>query len=212
MTLVPRPHDLIWLAPGAPMRLSGWLSTLPAWAQARVLMTEPLVVRRGCAPKNHVAVGIRGATRGQRHGTVVPLSEVITCLRPPALRRCAPSAGRAGLPVMQAWEHLRAQVQVPYEWGPAGSCAFELATGTDRVTESSDLDLVLYAPTLIAREEAQALLATFHHPACRCDVQLDTPAGGVALAEWARGDTRVLLKTDQGPVLTEHPWSLTGTS
>lgn len=212
MTPAPRPHDLIWLAPGAPVRLSGWLSTLPAWAQTRVLMAEPLVVRRDRAPEGHVAVGIRGAARGQRHGTVVPLTEVITCLRPPALRCCAPSAGRADLPVMQVWNHLRAQVQVAYEWGPAGSCAFELATGTDRVTETSDLDLVLYAPTVIPHEEAVRLLETFHHPACRCDVQLDTPAGGVALAEWARGDTRVLVKTDRGPVLTEHPWSLTGTS
>jgi phosphoribosyl-dephospho-CoA transferase len=202
----PRPHDLLWLAPAAPLRLSRWLANLPAWARAAVQQGDPLVVRRGCAPVGQVAVGLRGATRDQRHATAVPLAELVSCLRPPALRACAPAAGRAGLPVMQAWACLREQVQVPYDWGPAGSCAFELATGSERVSVASDLDLVLYAPLPISREDARELLEIFRHPACRCDVQLDTPFGGVALAEWARGDAQVLLKTELGPVLTANPW------
>jgi phosphoribosyl-dephospho-CoA transferase len=207
MMPLPRPHDLLWLAPGAPLRLSGWFASLPVWAQAEVQRLEPLVVRRASAPAGQVAVGIRGASRGERHATVLPLAEVVSCLRPPALRARAPAAGRTELPALQAWEALRTQIQLPYEWGPAGSCAFELATGSPRVSASSDLDLLLYAPEPLSRGEARDLLATLRHPACRCDVQLDTPAGGLALAEWARGDARVLLKTDQGPVLTEHPWS-----
>jgi len=65
---------------------------------------------------------------------------------------------------------------------------------------------VLYADAPVARNDARELLGKFSHPACRCDVQMMTSLGGLALAEWARGDQRILLKTSQGPVLTEDPW------
>jgi phosphoribosyl-dephospho-CoA transferase len=40
---------------------------------------------------------------------------------------------------------------------------------------------------------------------CRIDIQVDTGAGGFALAEYVRGG-RVLLKTDAGPRLVADPW------
>jgi phosphoribosyl-dephospho-CoA transferase len=101
---------------------------------------------------------------------------------------------------------LHDSIDIPYAWGPTGSCGYELATGIATVEPTSDLDLVVYADEPISREAARELSRMFTHPACRCDVQLDTPAGGIALREWARGDTRVLVKTPYGPVLSNQPW------
>jgi phosphoribosyl-dephospho-CoA transferase len=40
----------------------------------------------------------------------------------------------------------------------------------------------------------------------RVDVQLETPAGGVALAEWAAGKARVMVRHASGPQLIADPW------
>ena len=40
---------------------------------------------------------------------------------------------------------------------------------------------------------------------CRADTQVETPEGGVALAEWLR-DGKTLLKTSRGPRLVADPW------
>jgi phosphoribosyl-dephospho-CoA transferase len=40
----------------------------------------------------------------------------------------------------------------------------------------------------------------------RIDAQIDTPLGGFALAEFAAGRPRVLLRTDGGPRLVGDPW------
>ena len=57
-----RPHDLVFADAGA---LTG---PTPAWALQAVAEGAPLVVRR--APRNArgVPVGVRGASRGERHG------------------------------------------------------------------------------------------------------------------------------------------------
>ena len=40
----------------------------------------------------------------------------------------------------------------------------------------------------------------------RCDIQLETPAGGVALADWLGEAARVMIKHDTGPYLSPDPW------
>ena len=40
----------------------------------------------------------------------------------------------------------------------------------------------------------------------RIDVLLETPAGAVALAEYARGKSVVMLRSPQGPRLVADPW------
>lgn len=201
-----RPHDLLWLANGAARKFRPLSGVLPAWAGHSLQCGHPVVVRRACAPRGQIAVGVRGTSRAERLAGFVCCADVVRYMVPPALRLCAPRASRTGLAVMQAWEDLRGSLDIPYEWGPAGSCAYELATGYDTVSAASDLDLVLYADAPVARNDARELLGKFSHPACRCDVQMMTSLGGLALAEWARGDQRILLKTSQGPVLTEDPW------
>jgi phosphoribosyl-dephospho-CoA transferase len=40
----------------------------------------------------------------------------------------------------------------------------------------------------------------------RVDVQIETPSGAIALAEYAANLARVALRTQFGPRLVENPW------
>jgi phosphoribosyl-dephospho-CoA transferase len=90
-------------------------------------------------------------------------------------------------------------------WGPTGSVGFELATGTAVVGPASDLDVVVRAPEPWSHVRARELADDLARLPVRVDTQLDTPSGAVALAEYARGG-RVLLRTPDGPKLTNDPW------
>ena len=70
----------------------------------------------------------------------------------------------------------------------------------------SDLDLLLRAERPLPRSEARPLLQLLESRACRIDLQLETPLGGVALREWAGDGARVLVKTADGPRLVGDPW------
>ena len=50
------------------------------------------------------------------------------------------------------------------------------------------------------------MLQLLERRACRVDLQLETPLGGVALREWAGDGARVLVKTADGPRLVGDPW------
>ena len=55
----------------------------------------------------------------------------------------------------------------------------------------------------------RALAAALHGlvaPEARLDVQVETPLGAFALAEWSRSGGSVLLKTPAGPRLVADPW------
>lgn len=202
-------HDLIWLKPGAVERLPEWAMSLPDWALSEVNQHCPLIVRRAPAVTDAIPVGIRGHLRSQRHGTYIPANEVARMARPFTLCQCRAREVRVALPSLSAWEHLRVKAQdFPYPWGPTGSCAYELATGADWVTQTSDLDILVYLENPITPSQAKEMLMFFSHQACRIDVQVMTPLGGMALAEWARGTRLVLLKTNHGPLLTDKPWGI----
>jgi phosphoribosyl-dephospho-CoA transferase len=90
-------------------------------------------------------------------------------------------------------------------WGPTGSVGFELATGVAVASSTSDLDVVVRAPEPWSVENARDIEDNLAPLPTRVDVQLDTPAGAVMLAEYTRGG-RVLLRTPEGPRLTCDPW------
>ncbi|MNN93453.1 Phosphoribosyl-dephospho-CoA transferase [compost metagenome] len=73
---------------------------------------------------------------------------------------------------------------------------------------ASDLDLVLRTPQPVARAKARELLDILDCGPCRIDVQLETPAGAIALREWAGMARRVLLKSALGARLVADPWNL----
>ncbi|QXH53939.1 malonate decarboxylase holo-ACP synthase [Pseudomonas fakonensis] len=92
-------------------------------------------------------------------------------------------------------------------WGPTGGVGYHLATGLDVLHAGSDLDVLLRTPTPFTRQAARNLLDILDCAPCRIDLQLETPAGAIALREWAGPANRVLLKSASGARLVSDPWS-----
>lgn len=188
----------------------------PAWVRDALARAPFAVVRRAEAAEGFVAIGVRGTARSQRYGTWAASADIDSAIAPEALLNNAPHPERAGLPPFLALAALRhAGSGTPLAsrvWGPTGSTGFELATGVPTVTVSSDLDLLIRAPEPLSRDEAVEMLRHVQSIAqcvgIRVDAQIETPAGGVALIEWAAGKERVMARHAWGPQLIADPWAL----
>ncbi|MCF5052899.1 malonate decarboxylase holo-ACP synthase [Pseudomonas syringae] len=190
-------HDLLWGM--TPEHLP---AEAPAWAVEAIGAGHPVVVRRAIAAPGYVAVGVRGRLREQRLAAEMPMAAVQRRVTPEALRGVI---SPRDLPALRALTALR-PVLAQAAWGVTGSAGFELASGVEALHEQSDLDLILRTPELLARGDAEELLAILAAAECAVDLQLQTPFGAVALREWASGSRRVLLKTARGAHLVLDPW------
>jgi phosphoribosyl-dephospho-CoA transferase len=186
----------------------------PAWVRDAFERAPYAVVRRALAAEDFVAIGLRGAERAQRYGTWVHADDIVGTVSPESLAQTQPDAGRDAMPsfvALTSLQHDPDSVLARFVWGPTGSTGFELTTHVPAVNENSDLDLLIRAPEPLALELARALQEQLHTLArrigLRIDAQLETPAGGVALAEWAAGKARVLARHAIGPQLIADPWA-----
>jgi len=201
-----RAHDLLRIAR---LPLDG---NAPDWVRDAFARAPFAVVRRAQSASGFIAVGVRGATRAQRFGTWVAVDDIDAALSPEDLVANEPRDGRHALPAFLALALLRDSRSVLHDfaWGPTGSAGFELATRLAVVNESSDLDLLIRIPYRLdaatARALADLLMAASTHAQTRVDAQLETPAGGVALAELAAGKPRVLVRATDGARLIADPW------
>lgn len=198
------PHALLRIAPGA--ALVG-AAALPSWV-ARSLERAPWVVVRRARGGRLIPVGVRGATRAERLAAWLSPAAVLECVRPAQLAGLRPPAARcARLPSLGVLDAVAALMRARgLDWGPCGSVGFELASGTETVTEASDLDLVVAAGEPLPAASAAALHAALAELPARLDVQLEGLQGAVALAEYAAGRKPVLLRTVDGPRLVQDPW------
>jgi phosphoribosyl-dephospho-CoA transferase len=209
MHRAPRPHDLLRLAPGTPA-----FGDAPAWVATALARAPFVVVRRAPRIGDAIAVGVRGGTRSERFGTWIEPRWIDALLRPEDLHARAPDSARAGLP---AFALLRAVAPIidarGLDWGPAGSAGFELASALPTITPDSDLDIVVRTPTPLPRADASSLFDALSHAArhagTRIDVQLETPDAAFSLAEFARTNLRVMLRSADGPRLAIDPWAAT---
>jgi phosphoribosyl-dephospho-CoA transferase len=196
----PRPHDLLWGMTPAQLPADA-----PAWAIAVLAAGQPVVVRRAVVAPGQVAVGLRGATRDQRLAALMPVEAIAHRLAPEDLLA---RQAIEDLPVFRVLAELRPLLDaLGHAWGVTGSAGFQLATGLPTAHPDSDLDLLLRAERPLPRSEARPLLQLLEGRACRVDLQLETPLGGVALGEWAGGTARVLVKAAEGPRLIVDPWA-----
>lgn len=201
------PHDLLKL------NRSPLPGDAPAWAHAALTRIPFAVVRRAVPAAGSIPIGIRGVARTQRYAACANRQDIEAIVRPEQLVELAPSTGRGALGAFVALKRLcAARCMARYEWGPTGSAGFELAKGMPAVSASSDLDLLVRAPDEMTPGEAAALFAGMQAEAftasVRIDVQLETPAGAIALSEWAAGKPRTMLRTADGPRLVDNPWSI----
>ena len=201
------PHDLVELR-----RRDALVSEVPVpeWVPGCLSRAPLVVVRRARRRGDWLPVGVRGRSRRDRFAAWLPPEAVAALIRPEDLTgRCAwqGSPRLHDLPHFAALDRVKALMDAfGLTWGPVGSMGYELASRTPCVTAASDLDLVLRAPAELPRETARALVAAWAPMPIRIDAQMETPAGSVALAEYATGATRVLLRTRDGPRLVANPW------
>jgi phosphoribosyl-dephospho-CoA transferase len=158
-----------------------------------------------------VPVGLRGKARSQRSKGYVPRVAVQRCVTPEMLAaglRTGSASSNTFVVLSTLQEIASALDAIGLAWGPTGGVGFFLATGLPVLRPDSDLDLVVRAPQPLNSVQVMALTEVQRHPACRIDIQIDTGHGAFALAEWARDGGRVMLKTDDGPLLCANPWEL----
>jgi phosphoribosyl-dephospho-CoA transferase len=200
-----RPHDLLWLRdPKALIPLAP--ATRPSWAVDDWMAAAPVVVRRQKLDDSSLLpVGLRGRERHQRLAASVSCAAITHYLSPEMLART--SRIQFDVPALEALAMVRPLLDaLGLPWGPAGGVGFALATGLPVVHAASDLDLVLRAASPLDQSQTDHLAALLHCTACRIDLQIDTGRGGFSFAEWMTGRERVLLKTDNGPLLICDPW------
>jgi phosphoribosyl-dephospho-CoA transferase len=201
-----RAHDLLRVARIAPAEGE------PDWVRGALARAPWAVVRRTPAAAGFIAVGVRGNTRAHRYGTWLDTEDIELSRSPEDLLDIEPSQERRALPVFSALAWLRetASAMRHHPWGPTGSAGFELATGIPTITESSDLDLLVRLPYRINRDEVDALAHTLAQAASRfgtrIDAQVETPSGGVALAELAANKPHVLVRASSGAQFVADPW------
>jgi phosphoribosyl-dephospho-CoA transferase len=200
-----RPHDLLW-APANRLQLTGgWLE----WADVEWMRIAPVVVRRETSFPGQVPVGLRGKARSQRSKGYVAHAAVQRCVSPEMLAATLPNrwVGSKDFAVLAALRIIAPALDATgLTWGPTGGVGFFLASGLPVLRPDSDLDLVVRAPQRLDSAQALALAEVQRHSGCRIDIQIDTGHGAFALAEWARDSGRVMLKTNDGPLLCTNPW------
>lgn len=233
--VAPRPHDLLRLIrvpcwPDAPAWVEAELARMPVVVVRRAGAPRGAVavgVRGAQRNQRYGAMlalcDIAQSVRPEQLGAMIEGGDTRACA---PFASCGPTdfcgdedhaaprtiEAQAALPAFAALRAIAPALRRQrLQWGPTGSVGFELATGLPVVQASSDLDVLIRAPEWIARDRARSLLGILsQHAACagvRVDVQLETPAGAIALAEYAGQARRVLLRHGGEPVLVEDPWA-----
>jgi phosphoribosyl-dephospho-CoA transferase len=202
-----RTHDLLEI--DANQLLSAKSST-PEWVEECLRKSPFVVVRRGRPMEQEIPVGVRGTQRNQRWATFCHPKFVKSILTPPQLlRRTVPISRANVIPAFRALNVLKDRwTDLDRPWGPGGSLGFELATGNLVARLRSDLDIVIYADSRMTADEAKSFYAhTIELPAA-ADIRVETPVCGFSLTEYAQAaSTAILLRTPDGDVLGNDPWS-----
>jgi phosphoribosyl-dephospho-CoA transferase len=202
-------HDLIRLREPIALTVD---AQVPAWVEPALRRTPWVVIRRGYLRDGMIPVGVRGLARQERFAAVLAVAEIADRLSPEELTESRHVIARRRKDEAPALAALARVAPIlasrGHRWGPGGSVGFEIATGVATATSSSDLDLILRQDHRLGLDEAvdlRAVLAEAAAPA-RVDVLLETPRGGVSLADLAAMPARLLVRTPDGPRLTADPW------
>ena len=156
-------------------------------------------------------VGVRGLTRQERFAAFLAVAEIADRMSPEDLtvsRYIIEQKRRDAVPALAALTDVAPILaRRGHRWGPGGSVGFEIATGVPTATASSDLDLILRQDRRLEPNEAFDLRAALVEAAApaQIDVMLETPRGGVSLADLAARPAQVLVRTPDGARLATDP-------
>lgn len=201
-------HDLLEIeSPSSAFDLSG----APDWVADSLSATPFVVVRRARVAANGIAIGVRGNSRSERWGGVLNAEFIKKIIAPFDLRGRSAylSRDRCKIPAMRSLIELEAHWDsCGLLWGPGGSVGFELATGDPAVTESSDLDLVVFAPEPFDGGFASKLLCSLRRVSLAIDVIVETQTCGFSLEEYANNPGGEVLLRCPDTARIGHPWGL----
>jgi len=201
------PHDLLRVRGAADLCIA---DRLPDWVTAYLARTCWVVVRRSAPLEGMLPVGLRGNSRGERFAAYLPAEAILERITPEDLVRRASWRfyGRRELPALRSLDVVgQMMADFALQWGPTGSVGFEVATGAPTAKTSSDLDLVIRAPSELKIDVCRRLrIRLAERVAVRTDVLIETGAGAIALDEYACGSLPILLRSSIGPKLVYNPW------
>ena len=198
-------HDLLRIDDADQLRADG---SIPDWVEKSLAFASFVVVRRAPSLNGLVPVGVRGRTRGQRFAAFVSHNSIRERITPEEIteKRSWKYNRLRETSFAMALEYIEATlVTSTLTWGPIGSVGFELASGAPTVGLCSDLDLLIRMESPLNCKSARQLSLRLAEVPVRVDVQLETPSGAIALAEYARGEPSVMLRTCDGPRLVSNP-------
>jgi phosphoribosyl-dephospho-CoA transferase len=203
----PQVHDLLSIDPDC---LTADCLAQPSWVKEALISCPWVVVRRAQAPVGQIAVGVRGTTRSERWGGFCGKSLIIKIVRPADLLVVGRSSDR--IPRTPALKVLQEVIErwrdLTLPWGPTGSVGFELATGREVTTETSDLDVAIRAPHRIVVEQARSLWDRVTGLKTKVDVRVETLECGFSLEEYVcTSSGRILLRFPDGPRFGDDPWN-----
>jgi phosphoribosyl-dephospho-CoA transferase len=198
-----RPHDILRIA-GDSVCVTGDARQALECFHA----TPWVVVRRASCEQGRIPIGIRGNLRSERFAGFAEPTAVREVLPPESLRVSSATRDLPAFAALAALQQCREYLALA--WGPTGSVGFELATGVAVVRETSDLDVLLRFPLQLSVEKAHALYEVSQELPCAIDIQVETPYGAFALAEYLSSPDMILLRTLNGPQLVHDPWCVHG--
>lgn len=208
-----RPHYLLKLESIVLKSESGEaLTDVPSWVGNSLDKAAWVVVRRGEITHGLVPAGVRGSSREQRYAAYVPINTIACCMSPVQLRQQfleMPPKMRTANGAFHMLEALATKWSATdLLWGPGGSAGFEIASRIPTVSESSDLDIVIYSDTQVSINKLRELQALIPNSPTKVDVQVETQSCGFSLAEYIRDfPAKVLLKKTSGATLSANPWA-----
>lgn len=182
-----------------------------SWVYGAAKKAPLVVVRRAPYMNGLIPVGIRGKDRNERMAAFILYSDISEVITPEQLAEGKLWRKNKHMKETQMFKTLES-VNVILEgygmtWGPTGSVGFELASGISVINKNSDLDIVIRVPNFLTVETAKSLEVKLLSIPAKMDVQLETSKGSIALAEYARELSPVLIRTVYGPRLIKNPWS-----
>ncbi|MGG0463044.1 malonate decarboxylase holo-ACP synthase [Priestia aryabhattai] len=192
-------HDLLQLKEEA--KLISYTPT-PEWVEHSLAKAPFVVVRRAVHRDKQIPVGVRGERRNQRFGAFLSEEAIKQTIRPENLVSLFQNGQSRNMPAIRALEEV-AIIFEKFAWGPTGSVGFELASGEEVVTTTSDLDVLIRLSSYLSVKQAEMIVSKLKRCSVSVDVLVETEKGAFSLAEYAKGEETLLLRTIYGPALVK---------
>lgn len=199
------PHDLIKIKHYKNLNID---FSNYAWALEALKKSPFVVVRRAPILDKLIPIGIRGNLRSQRLAAFLPFSNIDNIFTPTYIVEKKLWLENSHIKTTNIYSSIEIICKIFDEynlkWGICGSAGFELITKTPTVTENSDLDIMIKieaSDELFSAASAKDLCQKLFNIKVKTDIQIETPKGAIALAEYASETNPILIRTANGPEL-----------